>query len=732
MNRNIVHRLLLCAVICVFLSAPVYAAQGTVRYAKGVTLTEFIVGLNPENIHRPGWMPVCISYTVTGESVDGTIRLELYRGDRGEKRGLFTVTRKVRFTAGQTIRTWFYVYVDPRDKQLRCTITAGENIIRPRPARFYIRSADDARAGSRYSGGTFRILLLADEKDRKQTLLGNFFRQSTRQGYDEYEFLVINPWRESHFNYNPACLPDRVEGYSDIDLIFWNGYDIDSLNHKQRRALEMWVRRGGTFFISPDGLDKLRTSNFIRNLIKFETALDIKKHEKQVRELPIFTQDRRGNIYGRENITNPGKLEILSRDKAEVKEFKENPKTKKKEFTIYTPPIKDAAQAGSWLDKDLVRMVRYGNGRVLFLRWDVSRRPYDGRNGQLLALVRTLLTGSDPIIPKPRSSQYGKGDGSRDQESLCTMLDSPAARLPHLALIGGLVIFYIVIVGPINYALLRRMDKRIFIPVTIPLIVIGYCIVITAAGYFTKGFTSLRRKVTVVRLPDMDMRSPKFAMAKTYFSIFSSGETSFAPGISPEGVGFRIFKTDKAVQDTPVTMEQSATGWRYQNVRLINWSSAYFTASAMLDVGEVRGDRKKTGRITKSTEEDNRGVARTMTIRNGTRFSFTSAIIRTSNNEYILLRRMLPAYSETKINLKTARASAKSKLIDAIKEFYDDKNDKYESNALGELGIADDDESREFFGFLEHDPLDIRSEGVISEKDFRILVSNLPDHPYEE
>ncbi|TET37684.1 MAG: hypothetical protein E3J72_04755 [Planctomycetota bacterium] len=722
MRLNLLHRLLLAAVICVSLPAPAHAAQGRVRHAKGVTLTEFIVGLNPLNVHRPGWMPVCISYTVTGESIDGTIRLELYRGDRGEKRGLFTATRKVRFTAGQTIRTWFYVYADPKDKQLRCTITAGENIIRPRPARFYIRSADDAGIGSRYSGGAYRILLLADEKDRKRTLLGSFFRQSTRQGYNEYEFQVINPWRESHFNYNPACLPDRVEGYSDIDMIFWNGYDIDSLSQKQLRALEMWVRKGGTFFISPDGLGKLRTSNFIRNLIKFETALDKKKHAKQVKELPIFMKERRGRYYGRENISDPGKLQKVSRDRDEEKEFKKDPK--KKNFTVYTPPIRDASPAGSWLDKDLVRMVHYGNGKVLFLRWDISRRPNDGRTGQLLQVVRTLL--AETIIPKPRHSEYrDEGDGMRSKESYCTMLDSPAARLPHLALIGGLVIFYIVIVGPINYALLRRMDKRIFIPVTIPLIVVGYCIVITAAGYFTKGFTSLRRKVTVVRLPNM--RSPKFATVKTYFSIFSSGETSFAPGISPKGVGFRIFKTDKAVQDTPVVMEQDATGWRYQNVRLINWSSAYFTAGAMLDVGEVRGDKKKTGRITRSTEDDDRGIARTMIIRNGTRFSFSGAIIRLSGSEFILLRRLLPAYSEININLKIARANAKSKPIDAIKEYFDNRNDKYESDALSRLKIAEDSDSREFFGFLEHDPLSISSEGVISEKDFRILVTNLPD-----
>ncbi|MHC4660243.1 MAG: hypothetical protein ACYS8W_01015 [Planctomycetota bacterium] len=703
-------------------AADAYAQGRTRRAREKFKKVDVVIGLNHLGEHRAGWIPVCISYTVGDETFEGTIRIEFRRASR--RKGLFTASRRLRFEAGQMRRIWMYAYAVPEDRNLSVRITSAGGDYEKRFAshRFAIESRDQSRTG-RFNS-FYRILVLASEKDKKRELLYTIDHVDTmgRGNYGGTAFLVINPLVEGHFHKSPKPLPDRVEGYGQIDLVVWNGYDIDGeLSERQKNALEMWIRRGGRFMISPDSIDKLRASRFINTIVEFgDKPLSSKEHTAQVEEVKIFDEE---NYWGRGGRRGNPTMLLRKRVPPKGKE----PKDWKKEFTIYDldkMEIVGATRTASELNKDIIKKVRYGKGLVILLAWDISRPPYEGDSGQLLTIFNMLWQrNSEVFFHSGRDGTSRPGDNVRKKESLCGKLDSPAARLPHLALIGALVIFYIVIIGPVNYALLRRMDKRILIPITIPFLVVIYCGVITGAGYITKGFTSIQRKVTIVKL--VDNCTPPYAGMATYFSIFSSGETSFSPALDPAGFGYRIFKHGKDVPLTPVHMEQDVTGWRYRDVRLINWSSAYFAGYGVRESGR-KDNETKTGLITQKTESKNK-----VYIYNGTNFAFSGAIARVElddTDRYVLIRKKIPEYSGVYV---TSDMEYDSLPRDAIKKYFSkwnsDFEEKFISDASGSSGSDFlEDASGNFFGFLERDPLATRTEGIIEEKAFSVLVSNLP------
>ena len=60
-----------------------------------------------------------------------------------------------------------------------------------------------------------------------------------------------------------------------------------------------------------------------------------------------------------------------------------------------------------------------------------------------------------------------------------------------------LVVAYLVLVGPVNYFVLRRLDMRALSIVTIPMLSAVFVLLNFAAGYLSRGVNTVGRRVTV-------------------------------------------------------------------------------------------------------------------------------------------------------------------------------------------------------------------------------------------
>jgi hypothetical protein len=102
------------------------------------------------------------------------------------------------------------------------------------------------------------------------------------------------------------------------------------------------------------------------------------------------------------------------------------------------------------------------------------------------------------------------------------------SNLPSLALppIGGLIVLligYIVLIGPVNYLVLRWLDRREWAWVTVPALIVVFAAGSFAFGALLRGSDVIVHEVAIVRGgPDTDQ-----AVAQSYLGVFSPSRASF-------------------------------------------------------------------------------------------------------------------------------------------------------------------------------------------------------------
>ena len=118
------------------------------------------------------------------------------------------------------------------------------------------------------------------------------------------------------------------------------------------------------------------------------------------------------------------------------------------------------------------------------------------------------------------SSQLLVGDDSQLLNAVNTL---PSLALPP---IGGLLILlagYILLVGPINYFVLRRIDRREWAWVTMPLLVVGFAAAAYLYGNTLRGGQVIINSVAIVRgAPDTTEAS-----ARAYVGVFSPTRATY-------------------------------------------------------------------------------------------------------------------------------------------------------------------------------------------------------------
>lgn len=149
------------------------------------------------------------------------------------------------------------------------------------------------------------------------------------------------------------------------------------------------------------------------------------------------------------------------------------------------PDAEILAQDGS--NVLLVRQ-RVGLGAVIVTGFDVAALPVDdGRN----ANWRSIITPAAMPLWQPALP--------------ARMINGGDASLPSFGTLALLILGYILVVGPLNYLILRRLDRREWAWGTIPAGVLLFMVVAYAAGGGLRGSSATALQVAVVdTIPGLD------------------------------------------------------------------------------------------------------------------------------------------------------------------------------------------------------------------------------------
>ena len=293
---------------------------------------------------------------------------------------------------------------------------------------------------------------------------------------------------------DPDLLPTHAAAMSRIDALFLHDIALDRLRLEQRTALEQWVWLGGQLVVG-GGSHANQTTAGLADLL----PVTVHQLERNVSLAPL--QEMLPQTTAREDETSETMITQTLPDAT----------------TVNHVELKAGAVA---LDtKNLITGQTWGNGQVFFARFDLGiLRSWLGE----ARLWERVLKDVTRLVPP-------------EAINLRSVLEIPGLSLPS---VGLLILFmggYIVVIGPLNFLLLRKYQRVDLAWLTTPAIVILFIIGTYGAGVLGRGINPLIFHLAIVQGEegrDMGQETSYIGIFSPYrnsYTLTFPGETLMAP-----------------------------------------------------------------------------------------------------------------------------------------------------------------------------------------------------------
>ncbi len=271
-------------------------------------------------------------------------------------------------------------------------------------------------------------------------------------------------------------LPGTAAGWSALDHLVWQDVDSNRLSPSQLDSLRRWLAAGGRLVIAGGTAGIGTLAGFPDDLLPFRPTATVDLDAASIAPLVGSLPDGASQL--------PAMAGPLARGKAIV----------------------------SSGDQAVVAELTYGSGRITILGFDPAT-PWLAESRAVEGLWRGLLPA--------RAS--GAGLFVDDSQIVSSVYNIPALALPPTSGLLILLGAYILVIGPLNYIVLRRLDRREWAWLTMPAVVVGFAVAALAYGFTLRGTDIVVNEVAVVR----GAPNATEASAQVYFGVFSPTRATY-------------------------------------------------------------------------------------------------------------------------------------------------------------------------------------------------------------
>ena len=332
-------------------------------------------------------------------------------------------------------------------------------------------------------------------------------------------------------------LPTHWFGYDAVDLMFLSTDDrkflerlADNSHADQLKALAQWVRRGGRLVIPISKQTQDKVSNLLRSGV-WQPPIPVVPPAETGEKFP---QPER--LGGLETWASVQAALPAPGDKAPVVAQIEPAKFSPGDWEI------DARSSAEGVP--LIARVKYGMGQIVYLAVSLDDPAMAAWPGQH-DFIRKLLEKYAPKTGQDIINQPGIGFG-RQRESgdvtgqLYNALDNFDVRVIPFGVVAVFIVLYVVIVGPLEFVLLKYVLGRLeWTWITFPTVVLGVSIIAYFGAYALKGQDLKINKVDIVDIDlrgDLDGKGQPRSMhvqGQTFLMVLSPRIQSYTVGIEP-------------------------------------------------------------------------------------------------------------------------------------------------------------------------------------------------------
>ncbi len=279
-------------------------------------------------------------------------------------------------------------------------------------------------------------------------------------------------------------LPERPEPLDGLGSMVWAA-DASALSDAQRRSLERWIADGGELVVLGGADWQARTAAFSELL-------------------PVEALAAADGV-----------------PQAELAAWAGVDESPVAEATVATGTLHPEARALLTAEDGtvLVSMRQIGAGRVVLIGSDLATEAHRGWTGAP-SLWSRLLPSNAAI-----EQFWGGFPGREEAENAMSQALSnvPSLEVPPAELLLAVIVAYILLIGPISYVVLRRLDRRELAWITAPVLVVLFTACSYGIGNTLKGGEVIVNQISLVR----SSTAGATATVQAYAGIFSPERDTF-------------------------------------------------------------------------------------------------------------------------------------------------------------------------------------------------------------
>ena len=277
----------------------------------------------------------------------------------------------------------------------------------------------------------------------------------------------------------PEDLPPRVEAWAAVDRMVWQDVDSGRLGTEQLDALRTWLAMGGQLVVLGGSTGPTTMGAFPTEILPYQptTTVDVPLAdlEQLLGTLPVGATPL------------PALAGVLERGSA----------------------------LGRSGDQVFAARSAYGQGSVSLIGIDPST-PWLAESSVAAGLWGRALPAGDALFQNQMEMQD-------DGFLLGTLNNLPSVQLPPMDQLFLLLFGYIALIGPANYLILRRLDRREWAWLTMPAMVVAFAVVAYGLGVSLKGTDVVVNELAVVR----GSAGTDRGVGQMYVGVFSPSRATY-------------------------------------------------------------------------------------------------------------------------------------------------------------------------------------------------------------
>ncbi len=455
-------------------------------------------------------------------------------------------------------------------------------------------------------------------------------------------------------NWFTSNIPDKPEALRGIEVIIFSDVDTGTLTPAQRTAIENWVLLGGQLIVTGGANWQPAASAF--------AAL-----------LPLTPN-------GTAQVTDLTGLAPLGGDTNPLQGAS----------TITVGNLLDDASLLAATSDDLPLYVRrsYGDGTIDYLTADLSAEPLRRWQG-LDQLWFTVFTSIDA---RPGwFSGFADIDNGIDSVEILPGFSA----LPEATGMFGFLVIYILLVGPVNYLVLNRINRRELAWITIPALIIVFSILAWITGFNLRGNDVILSRMSAVHVwPGQDT-----AYAEQLIGLLAPRRGNYSLTVSDDRVLRPVMRTGQTSQLFGAGTQTTEISETTQFAALEFPVDASFIAA--FESGGPLPSPDISGRLTLNYAENGMTQYLRGTIRNNSDLTLESPVLLARGDVFRLNRDLAPGdlyvLEDSDLTLVSTGPAAASPVEYALREKFTAFT-RYYYSASSRGVVRSDETVRDIFG----------------------------------